>query len=540
MTATSEAGGDDGQLRPAPRVGPVAGALDAAAGAAQPGDGGDDAEPEHRQRQDARGGVVEDGVRPDADADQADEHQGAGRTTLGGRGVAGAAVAAGVHAGREREGALEGVLEHRHQQPAQPADPAGLPRPQRLRGAHPAHAVGELRQHADRDHQRGPDLVERRRHRAQQPLGVGQRVGGADADHDRGEPEPVVQREEQRLRVERPEQGDPGDPVGQRDRRQVEQHPAAEVAAEDEPERHPDHHDHDAEPHVEPERLAPRLLRAPQRDDQRGDPDQHQQDQRVGGQRRGDRQPDRPQPPGHRVQVAGPAHGGRVPPPAYDGDGAARGEEARPRRPGRPRSAGRRRPGRPASDAAAGAASAALAGRRPSGERLDRSAAAEADSLGWSASRADCRRSTALGVATRADGRRRGSTRLDGEACRRLRRRVAGTPGVGLVDGLVVGLFVGFVVGLVARRARRRRRRGVGRRAHARGGPRRAAVPRERDVPALGDRQRARPAGGVGPRAGLAVGPAQAPVGVGRRGVDARVVAGSPSTRQTKPGWRCT
>ena len=56
------------------------------------------------------------------------------------------AVAARVHAGRQRQRALERVLEHRHQEAAQPADPAGGAAAQRLGGADPAHAVGELRE----------------------------------------------------------------------------------------------------------------------------------------------------------------------------------------------------------------------------------------------------------------------------------------------------------------------------------------------------------------------------------------------------------
>ena len=195
-----------------------------------------------------------------------EQHQGAGRTALGGRGVARRGRSRGCPCRRRARASARGRPRAR----APAAGAAGRPgrcRPRAgLRGAHPAHAVGELRQHGDRDDQRGADLVERGRHRAEQPLGVGQRVGGADADHDGGEPEPVVQREEQRLRRRSGRAGVmPGDPVGQRDRRQVEQHRAAEPAAEDEPERHPDHDDHDAEPDVDPERLAPRLVGAAQR-----------------------------------------------------------------------------------------------------------------------------------------------------------------------------------------------------------------------------------------------------------------------------------
>ena len=82
--------------------------------------------------------------------------------------------------------------------------------------AHAAYALGQLRQHGDRDDQRAADLVERGRHRAQQPLGVGQRVAGADADHDRGEPEAVVEPGQHRLRGDVAEQPDAREPSGAR------------------------------------------------------------------------------------------------------------------------------------------------------------------------------------------------------------------------------------------------------------------------------------------------------------------------------------
>ena len=199
--AGHDAGGGDHQLR-ARATGP-AGSGCAAPGGRRwrcPANGDEHAERQHREGQDPRRGLVEHGVDADADAAQPDQHQRAGTPPLGRGQPGGAAVAAGVHAGGERERTLEGVLEHRDQQPPEPADPAGLPCPQALRGAHPAHAVGELREHGDGDDQGGADLVERGRHRAEQPLGVGQRVGRADADDERGQPQPVVQAGEQRPR----------------------------------------------------------------------------------------------------------------------------------------------------------------------------------------------------------------------------------------------------------------------------------------------------------------------------------------------------
>ena len=137
------------------------------------------------------------------------------RRSAGGGG-AGTAVAAGVHAGGQGQRALEGVLQHRDEEAPEPADPARGASAQRLRGPDPTGAVGQLREDRDGHDQCRADLVERGRHRLEQPLGVGQRVGGADADDDRGEAETVVEAGEQALAGERTEQADPGDPVGQR------------------------------------------------------------------------------------------------------------------------------------------------------------------------------------------------------------------------------------------------------------------------------------------------------------------------------------
>ena len=72
------------------------------------------------------------------------------------------AVAAGVHPGRQGQRALEGVLEDRDQEPPQPPDPAGAAAAERLGGADPADAVGQLREHRHGHDQGGADLVERR------------------------------------------------------------------------------------------------------------------------------------------------------------------------------------------------------------------------------------------------------------------------------------------------------------------------------------------------------------------------------------------
>ena len=266
---------------------------------------GDHAHGQHRQREHAGRGAVEDGVRADAQAAQPGQHQRAGRAAAAGRQPAGAAVAAGVHAGGQGERALEGVLEDRDDQAPQPADAPGVAAAQPLRGADPPQAVGQLRQDRDGDDEGGADLVERGRHRAQQPLGVGQAVGRADADHDRPEPEPVVQREQQRLAGHRPEEVDAERPAGQRDLGQVEQHQAEVAATEEDPEQHADDDDHRGQQRRRcgtsrdqgwsPRRAATTRAATPMTSSS---------SQRFVVQRGDDRQADRPAPPRDRVEVA--------------------------------------------------------------------------------------------------------------------------------------------------------------------------------------------------------------------------------------------
>ena len=201
------------------------------------------------------------------------------------------------------EGALERVLEDRHQEALEPPDAGGRTAAQRLGGPDPTGAVRELREDRHRDDEGGADLVERRRHGGEHALGVGQRVGGAHADDDRGEPEPVVQAGQQRLARHRTEQPDPGCPVGQRDLGQVEEHVADLLAPEDEPEDHPHHHGEHRQEHVEPERPAEGVTGPTRHHHHRRRPHDEEQQQRVGGERCRRGQPDRPGPPGERVQV---------------------------------------------------------------------------------------------------------------------------------------------------------------------------------------------------------------------------------------------
>ena len=280
--ADQDPGGGDDQLRPAPAVGPVARARHPAPGQPDRHHRHQHADHEHRAPEPGRRRRVEAAVHPDADRAEPEQHQPAGGTPLARRRTGGAAVAPRVHPGGQRQRALEGVLEHRDQQPPQAAHPTGLATPQQLCRPHPPDAVGELRKDGHRDHQGAPDLVERRRHGAEQPLGVRQGVGRADADHDGRQPQPVVEPGQERVLGDRTEQTQSQGPVRQRDRRQVQQHLATVTAADQDPEQHPDHHDRDPEPQVDAEGVGPRLGAAARRHGQAGHPDQEQEEIGVG------------------------------------------------------------------------------------------------------------------------------------------------------------------------------------------------------------------------------------------------------------------
>ena len=165
----------------------------------------------------------------------------------------------------------------------------------------------------------------------EQALGVGQRVRGADTEDDRGEPEAVVQARQQRLARDRSEQPDAGRPVRQRHLGQVEQHVADVLAAEDDAEDHPHDDGHHGQEDVEPERAAEGVTGSARHHHHRRRAHEEQQQQRVGGQGRCGGQPDRPGPPGDRVQVTRQCprgrgrsgHGASDPPSTTRHDGAA-------------------------------------------------------------------------------------------------------------------------------------------------------------------------------------------------------------------------
>ena len=140
-------------------------------------------------------------------------------------------------------------------------------------------------------------------------------------------------------RVIGPSSRDARHPVGQRDLGQVDQHGARPAVPEQDPERHADHDDHDAHPHVEPERPGPRLVGAPRHHHDRSRrPTSSSSRNGLVVNDAAAAEPERPHPPGHRVQVA------RQPARPASGRGSPADQRDRRRR---PRTAHRCRPGPP-------------------------------------------------------------------------------------------------------------------------------------------------------------------------------------------------
>ena len=212
-----------------------------------------------------------------------------------------AAVAARVHRRGERERPVEGVLQDGQRDPADRPEAGAALAPQHPGAADPLDALGELRRHRDRDDDGGADLVQGAGQGAQQPLGVGQGVGRADAGDQAGEPQPLDGRGEHALEVERAEQGD----AGQLDAGQRVEPDGAELVADQDVQHDPQDDDERPEHEVEPERPRPRRAAALGRDDQARDAHGEQEQQGVARARAGHRQPDRPHPPGDGVQVTG-------------------------------------------------------------------------------------------------------------------------------------------------------------------------------------------------------------------------------------------
>ena len=97
---------------------------------------------------------------------------------------------------------------------------------------------------------------------------------------------------------------DPDRPVRQRDLRQRDQHVVAVVAAEQDPVDHPQDDDEQTGDQVAAEAARPRCIRPTPADDERRHRDDQAEQERVRRPARGGRQPDRPDPPGDRMEGA--------------------------------------------------------------------------------------------------------------------------------------------------------------------------------------------------------------------------------------------
>ena len=141
---------------------------------------GRDAAQQHRQAEGPGGGAVEQPVGADADADRARRaavppwRPGRGRATAADRPYPRASIAAASSSDRSRASVITGRAISRNDVEAAArlaAQPPGR--------AHALAALDELRGDAERDRHRHPDLVQGRGHGLEEPLRVGEHVGGA-------------------------------------------------------------------------------------------------------------------------------------------------------------------------------------------------------------------------------------------------------------------------------------------------------------------------------------------------------------------------
>ena len=187
------------------------------------------------------------------------------------------------------------------------ADPRRRVSPERQRlGAAAASVDDQLRQHRDGYDEREADLAQRGRHRPEQPLGVGQRVGRAHADDDRAEPSPSYSPAQQDSRSPaRAGAARAPSRAAARSGRSSRQEDAVARHREQDPEQYPVTTITTAmttragtsppEGCSERRAITTRVATAPD----------GQQHERVGRERRCGRKPERPHPPGDRMQVAG-------------------------------------------------------------------------------------------------------------------------------------------------------------------------------------------------------------------------------------------
>lgn len=177
--------GDQPGVR-APWVRAVAGARGAAAAEVESGEGRGDSGEQHREAVCAAFGGKES-VRSRADAEQAAEGEGGGRTADGGRDVGGTAVAAGVHRGGEGDGAFQRALQDRESDSGE-APYALVGAATQAAGGSAALDVGdEVRREGEGYDHCDAHLVQRAREGLEEAGRVGEGVRRAYADEESGE-----------------------------------------------------------------------------------------------------------------------------------------------------------------------------------------------------------------------------------------------------------------------------------------------------------------------------------------------------------------
>ena len=297
--------GHHSELSGCPPVGTVATAIDATTRHDQPHRQQRNTHRQHREAQKVGGPNIQHGVHPHANTHQTHHHGNGGHHRGGCSHVTSAPVAAGVHGCGQIHRPLQGTLEHRHGQTPQTTNAPHGTTPQAPGLAHPAGGEHRLGNDGQGNRQRHADFVQHRRHGAQQPVGIGQRVCRPERRHDGGQAQALNGSTQQHLNGDGATDVHPGSPFGQLGCWQGEQHHAGDAQPEQCRQHHPQHHDEGPQPQRQRERPAPWSVGAAGSHHPSGHSDEKAQHQRVGGAHGSSGHACSPQPPCQRVDSTG-------------------------------------------------------------------------------------------------------------------------------------------------------------------------------------------------------------------------------------------
>ncbi len=130
-------------------------------------------------------------------------------------------------------------------------------------GTDASHVTGELRKKSRGHHNADTDFVHRCGYRLQQSMGRGERTSGPHRDDDRGQAKALVEGTQCGFEHERAAEADAGEPRGQREPGQLEQHRGSHRRDEQNLCDESKHDDDECEPKEEPKRSRPGSIGAP-------------------------------------------------------------------------------------------------------------------------------------------------------------------------------------------------------------------------------------------------------------------------------------